>query len=179
MTSRKTNDIFHFSCSPNFWLREHETTTVSNSTQLFRERANFQSCNAPCPISGHGEHGVPYSRRLHPISVSLLRSAGARTCVQYSAGRWRAPEKQTDTICRRWRPRNNRNKNSSKSRTEMSAASTAIAFNLANWRGSPGRRKPNSTLPTSRASIRAPAAAGYPARTNHLPMRLASYSPRS
>ena len=171
MTSARkttTNHIAHFLVPAPLLATGHRTTTSARRTLKFYEKAMFRFRAALCPGSGQGQS----------IFRALLRTAGAGSCVQYSAGRWRAPEKQTDTICRRWRPRNNRNKNSSKSRTEMSAASTAIAFNLANWRVSRGRRKPNSTLPISRASIRAPAAAGYQARTNHLPMPLVSCSPR-
>lgn len=64
-------------------------------------------------------------------------------------------------------------------RRSGSHTSTATGFISAISPGSRGRRKPNSTLHTSRASIHAPAGAGLRATTNHQPRPLASFSPRS
>jgi hypothetical protein len=107
-----------------------------------------------------------------------LRELGDGACVQYLGRRSPAPERSTDRF-RAFRFRwNNPSKNNLKGRTEMSGASVDVEFISPISRGLRGRTRPNFTLRTSRASIRAPAAAGCQDRTSHLPMLLASYSPR-
>jgi len=116
------------------------------------------------------------SRFLTSVLVAFV---GGLSCVQYSADHSRVRGRSTGSSRALFRKWNNPNRNNARSRTEMSARSTAAASISATSPAWHGRSRPNRTSHSLPASIRAPRAAGSPTITNHPQKCSASFSPRS
>lgn len=162
--ARKANDIPHW--HP---LLQRSNATHARMTDTFSFPDSFakQSRGKRCGMSQNGSRArfraAVFGELTSQILVScssLLRVSGGVQCVQYSAGRRPAPEKPADRFRNQRSLSTKFNKSKAISRTELSAASTAIASSLQTLRALPGRQKPKATSRTSQDSMRAHVGAG-------------------
>lgn len=144
----------------------NEAGTKENFTQLARSR-----CGAEQGSAEQGGGAVVKGHNLH-IRFNHECQQGAVVCVEYSADRSRAPQGSTGNFCGASFQIRNTNKFKHNGRTNLSVqfrASTAIASISAisrSWRGLTRRKR---TSRTSRAAIRAHAAAGLLMTTSRRP----------